>query len=185
MHKLSLDFERQWLETKQSSYNDALLAALSDESAFFLLFSLLSPDQTCCPARLSAIAIHLPVRCLALPVISPADRDRGLPVLIRIVMALQPDFSGCALNDAKCCVVQFQNERKKPIQVGFQVWFGEEKENDLEKYINKDISTYWPFDTDINCAKKLERLLKRTKPKWVLTVVKLLSLGGMSRANPL
>ena len=84
------------------------------------------------------------------------------------------------LSDDKCLVVQFINERKKPVQVGFQAWLKEEiKENaDLNNLINSEVIIQWPKREDIKCARMMEKILKKKNVVWENLVVKVRSVGS-------
>lgn len=89
-------------------------------------------------------------------------------------------YKNLKLNDSQCLLVQFRNERKKPIQVGFQAWL-KDKNINKEDIINKEVIIHWPLEIDIVCAKSMERKLKNRKEdqdKWQDLPVKIISFGG-------
>lgn len=80
----------------------------------------------------------------------------------------------CLLNDKEC--LEICNERKKPVQVGFQAWL-QNKEN-IANDLNKEVIIKWPINTDILCAKSMERKLNCKGLQWRSLVVKILAIGG-------
>lgn len=87
-------------------------------------------------------------------------------------------MSHVKLNDKECVLVQFYNERKKPVQVGFQAWL-EDKENDINDVINKEMLIKWPLNVDIVSAKSMQRKLRNHKSEeWKFLVVKVIAVGG-------
>lgn len=83
-------------------------------------------------------------------------------------------MTGVKLSDAKCFIAQFVNEHKKPLQVGFQAWL----KNEADLTSGEKVITYWP-DIDPQCAKKMEQLLKASKPPaFRERVVLIRSYGG-------
>jgi len=83
------------------------------------------------------------------------------------------------LSDEKCLVVQFINERHKPVQVGFQAWLKKEKtESDLSHLLNSEVIIRWPVGEDIKCARTMEKMIKKKNITWEDLVVKVRSLGS-------
>lgn len=98
-------------------------------------------------------------------------------VAIKMSCEETQSYKNLKLDDSQCLLVQFLNERKKPIQVGFQVWL-------KDKNINKEeiVIIHWPIDIDIVCAKSMERKLKNRKvdqDKWQDLPVKIIFFGGV------
>ncbi|XP_029168414.1 uncharacterized protein DDB_G0288739-like [Nylanderia fulva] len=82
------------------------------------------------------------------------------------------------LSDEKCLVVQFINERHKPVQVGFQAWLKKENtESDLSHLLNSEVIIRWPVAEDIKCAKMMEKMIKKKNITWEDLVVRVRSLG--------
>lgn len=76
------------------------------------------------------------------------------------------------------CVSAFSNEKKKPIQVGFQAWLID-KENAINDIIDKEVLIKWPSNMDIVSAKAMERkLTKHKSEEWKYSVVKVIAAGG-------
>lgn len=77
-------------------------------------------------------------------------------------------------------LVQFRNEQKKSIQVGFQAWLKDKNINKDE--INKEVIIHWSLEIDIECAKSMERKLKNRKKdqdKWQDLPIKIIYFGGI------
>ncbi|XP_020299224.1 uncharacterized protein LOC109863378, partial [Pseudomyrmex gracilis] len=78
------------------------------------------------------------------------------------------------LDDKECILVQFKNERKKPVQVAFQAWL----KNKDNVQINNEVIIKWPIDVDVLCAKAMEKKQKTMKAdQWQDLVVKILAIG--------
>lgn len=85
------------------------------------------------------------------------------------------------LQDAKCLFLQFNNERKKPIQIGFQAWLKDEMQSTPETLIKKEVIIHWPLNVDIMSAKGMQKKLKnrmQDQDKWMDLPVKILAVGG-------
>lgn len=81
------------------------------------------------------------------------------------------------LSDKECILVEFCNEKKKPVQVGFQAWL-QDKEN-VANNINKQVIIKWPVNVNVVCARAMERkLAKCNRLEWKSLVVTILAIGG-------
>lgn len=86
-------------------------------------------------------------------------------------------YKNLELHDSECLLLQFRNERKKPIQIGFQAWLKDV--NNITDKINKEVIIHWPDEIDIMCAKAMKKKLKsRLEDKWIDIPVKILAIGG-------
>lgn len=81
------------------------------------------------------------------------------------------------LSDDKCLVVEFINERQKPVQVGFQAWLKEEDKSDLHHLLNSEVIIRWPIKEDIKCARMMEKILKKKDIIWEDLIVRVRSVG--------
>ncbi|XP_071580898.1 uncharacterized protein [Temnothorax nylanderi] len=82
------------------------------------------------------------------------------------------------LSDEKCLVVQFINERQKPVQVGFQAWLKERNtKSNLHHLLDSEVIIRWPIKEDIKCARMMEKILKKKDIIWEDLVVRVRSVG--------
>lgn len=89
-------------------------------------------------------------------------------------------YKDLKLSDSQCLLVQFRNERKKPIQIGFQAWLKDNKNINLQEIVDKEMINHWLLEVDIVCAKSMEKKLKNRKvdqDKWQDLPVKIISFG--------
>lgn len=82
------------------------------------------------------------------------------------------------LSDHECVLVQFINERRKPVQVGFQAWLKNKENIDFNNIVDKEVVIQWPLQTEIRCAKTMQRILKN-HDRWEDLVVKVRAIGGI------
>lgn len=83
-------------------------------------------------------------------------------------------------------VVQFVNEKGKPIGVGFQAWVPVKAlTNGIQALVDTLNVVWWPKQVDgkVPDARKMKKQLEasfKSKDKWELTPVKILAYGGES-----
>lgn len=97
-------------------------------------------------------------------------------------MSCQKSYRDVKLQNAKCLLLQFNNEHKKPIQIGFQAWLKYNMDAAKQEILNKEVIIHWPLDVDITSAKRMEKKLRnrihQDKDKWTDLPVKILAVGG-------
>lgn len=83
------------------------------------------------------------------------------------------------LQDTKCMLLQFSNERKKLVQIGFQAWLKDHMNTEEYKLVNTEVVIHWLLVVDIMSAKPMQKKLQsRNNDKWVDLPVKVLAVGG-------
>ncbi|XP_071652555.1 uncharacterized protein [Temnothorax longispinosus] len=85
-------------------------------------------------------------------------------------------MSGIKLNDRECVLVQFINERKTPVQVGFQAWLKDKENMDFANIVDTEVIIRWPVKIEIRCAKTMTRVLQN-HDRWKDLVVKVRAVG--------